>query len=90
MSIMKKILFILLLISGILNIGCNRNVTYVDKHGNIIVTSKIYPSNTLNSYCTIEIEKCEYFIVNAYGSFTYMHKGNCKNPIHIYNGGNHE
>lgn len=28
---------------------------------------------------------CEYIRSVVYGGITYCHKGNCKNPIHIYN-----
>lgn len=35
-------------------------------------------------YDIVVIEKCEYiYSPNAYGK-TMTHKGNCKNPIHIY------
>jgi hypothetical protein len=31
------------------------------------------------------IEGCEYFILDTYGTNSLVHKGNCNNPIHIYN-----
>ena len=33
----------------------------------------------------VTIEGCEYFKLYTYGgNYVYTHKGNCKNPIHIY------
>jgi len=35
---------------------------------------------------TITIENCEYWVVNEnFGQIAYVHKGNCKNPIHTCN-----
>ena len=43
------------------------------------------PSNYLNPQCVVAVEGGEYFKVSAYGSYNYVHKGNCKNPIHSEN-----
>ena len=49
--------------------GCYRNGENIDVRKVIIVT----------------IEGCEYIVnQNSYGEIL-THKGNCKNPIHIYN-----
>lgn len=88
---MKIGVFVMCLI-GLLTAGCNeQTVQVVDEHGKVVKTYKIErPSMKLNPNCTTVIEECEYFVVDAYGTCTYVHKGNCKNPIHIHNGGNHE
>jgi hypothetical protein len=39
----------------------------------------------LNPNCTVVVEGCEYFMIYVSGSRTYVHKGNCKNPIHWEN-----
>lgn len=33
----------------------------------------------------VTIDGCEYFYCPCEGARIYTHKGNCKNPIHIYN-----
>jgi short subunit fatty acids transporter len=33
----------------------------------------------------IIIEGCEYIQFSSFGGWSYIHKGNCNNPIHIYN-----
>lgn len=44
----------------------------------------------------VEIDGCEYIAVENSGSamnnysFAITHKGNCKNPIHHWNGGKHD
>lgn len=49
-----------------------------------------------NGFRIIVIDGCEYiecvhgFTWNSYYSYTLTHKGDCKNPIHIHNGGKHE
>jgi len=49
-------------------------------------TNNVYSSVDLNPKCIVEVEGCEYFKVFADGGCsTYVHKGNCKNPIHMYN-----
>ena len=40
------------------------------------------PGYTLNPKVITTVEGCEYFIVDAHRSYTYVHKGNCSNPIH--------
>jgi len=56
-----------------------------------VIEEYIQPRNRLNPKCVSIIEGCEYFMVfTTYGTYIYVHKGNCKNPIHIHNGGNHE
>lgn len=38
----------------------------------------------VNSLCVVNLEGCEYIVSpNGHGSL-YSHKGNCKNPIHVY------
>jgi hypothetical protein len=37
------------------------------------------------NYDVIAIEGCEYIQIGTGSSMSIAHKGNCKNPIHIYN-----
>lgn len=46
---------------------------------------KVKPRAELDPRNTVVVEGCEYFVIAAHGSFTYVHKGNCKNPIHPEN-----
>lgn len=39
------------------------------------------PRASLRSECIFTIEGCEYYVVASYLT-SYVHKGNCKNPIH--------
>lgn len=75
-------------------VGCNNNdevITGLDKNGNPIEVYKIpEPEFCLNPRCVVIVEGCEYFVFRTYGCREFIHKGNCKNPIHIHNGGNHE
>lgn len=69
---MKKLYYIVFILFFI--VGCRSN----DPSG--------YPiTSNLNSTNIIVVEGCEYFVVNAYASYTYVHKGNCKNKIHYEN-----
>lgn len=65
------IVFILFAIFGCLFGGCGEEYVSNNYHNSI---------ETI-----VEIEGCEYFVLDAYGSYTICHKGNCKNPIHIEN-----
>jgi hypothetical protein len=39
-----------------------------------------------DKFRVIELEGCEYFYTTDYhGNYVLCHKGNCKNPVHIYN-----
>lgn len=39
-------------------------------------------------FTTITLEGCEYYKIHqSYDHYTLTHKGNCKNPIHVYNQG---
>jgi len=90
---MKKIMFLVALLAVFVLSGCieRKIVQVVDKDGKVIEEyDRPFPSMHLNPKCVSFVEGCEYFIVYADASRTYVHKGNCKNPIHIHNGGNHE
>lgn len=67
-----KILFILLI--GFLT-SCNYSEP--NKNG-----ESFNPDMDLNQNSVIVVEGCEYYVVRAYASYTYVHKGNCSNPIH--------
>jgi hypothetical protein len=38
----------------------------------------------------VTIEGCQYLLGNWGNATVLTHKGNCNNPIHIHNGGNHD
>lgn len=46
--------------------------------------SYIYATD-LNPQRIVIVEGCEYFKINEYTSYTYVHKGNCSNPVHKCN-----
>lgn len=69
---MKKLLLLFIFIVTIF-VGCLK-----DPSGNPL-TIRLKSSNV------IVVEGCEYFVVDAHSSYTYVHKGNCKNPIHYEN-----
>jgi hypothetical protein len=71
---MKKLLLILT-ISVFLFSSCSSEL--VNKNG-----EDMNLSCEINSKNVIVVEGCEYFVIAAYGSNTYLHKGNCSNPIH--------
>lgn len=66
---MKKLLLVPLLILGL--IGC----TPPPNKSNIIDKSE---------YKILLIDKCEYVYVSGLYASVLTHKGDCKNPIHIY------
>ena len=43
-----------------------------------------------NPLSIVIIDNCEYLIGGHGCSTVLMHKGNCNNPIHAHNGGQHE
>lgn len=46
----------------------------------------IVKSDNGYNFIVVKIDGCEYIEArSAYGYFSYAHKGNCSNPIHIYN-----
>lgn len=51
---------------------------------------------TASAHSVVEIDGCEYITVQnslsggSNYSFALTHKGNCKNPIHHWNGGKHD
>lgn len=95
---MNKIIISLCIIAifacSIITVGCTKQqdtIIGLDKNGNPIEVYKIpEPEFCLNPRCVVIVEGCEYFVFRTYGCCGFIHKGNCKNPIHIHNGGNHE
>ena len=75
------IICIFLMIVGLENLtSCNRiKQTTLDKN------DKVNGKDGLDSKNVIIVEGCEYYVVNAAVGFIYVHKGNCKNPIHQCN-----
>lgn len=48
------------------------------------------PEKRMHPLQIIELNGCQYFY-GPWGNATVLtHKGDCNNPIHIHNGGNHE
>lgn len=43
------------------------------------------PTNELNPNYVVIVGGCEYYKIAAWYSYTYVHKGNCSNPIHKCN-----
>lgn len=76
----KRAILFLAIVLSLGMIGCK--TTFPDEERGTI---KLSPNMYLNPHNVIVVEGCEYFVVDAYGGFTYVHKGNCKNPIHPEN-----
>lgn len=72
---MKTKILALFILLVTLTTSCNYSES--DKDG-----ESFSPSSGLNLNHVIVVDGCEYFVVNAYTSYTYVHKGNCINPIH--------
>jgi len=75
---MKKIIVISILASIIF---CSCNQRQSDKYKENIqpIIGNGYPYNIKG---IIIIDGCEYFKERTEGYYIYVHKGNCKNPIH--------
>lgn len=72
---MKKLLTILVISVSLVLVGCVEDPK-----------SKDVTTSTGEPMVTVDIEGCEYFKqFGSHGERTYSHKGNCKNPIHVYN-----
>jgi hypothetical protein len=67
-------------------------ITMASCGGNVDTKSTTYTIPTLigADLQVVEIEECEYFFTQYDRSAVFTHKGNCKNPIHQHNGGQHE
>lgn len=67
----------------ILLVSCDSNAGFLGG------TNTVTGENIKNGYRTVEIEGCEYIYYShtkGYSGFGFLaHKGDCKNPIHIYN-----
>ena len=61
-----------------------------DQSGNVEVNPTDYVMDTYHPLQIVELNGCQYFY-GPWGNATVLtHKGDCNNPIHIHNGGNHE
>ena len=83
-SFFAMVICIFLMIVGLENLtSCNRikqhQQTTLDKNDRVNGKDGLDPKNV------IIVDGCEYYVVNAAVGFTYLHKGNCKNPIHQCN-----
>jgi hypothetical protein len=73
---MKKFIILSLLAISVLTLtGCP------EENGD----SSPRPHPFLQPNCVVVEDGCEYYVVSAYASNTFVHKGNCKNPIHPEN-----
>lgn len=62
----------LLSIGCFLLVGCSRSVSELQEE--------------FSGYPIVKRDGCEYIACKTYGEFIiYVHKGNCSNPIHMYN-----
>ncbi len=62
--------------------GCGKQKAEIEKE-EVPVEDK---NKFIPKYRIVEIEGCEYFsFISSHGFKHITHKGNCKNPIHIYN-----
>lgn len=79
---MKKL--VLVLVACCMLTCCTRSV---ENRPNVTIRGQVMPSPraSLRPECVFTIDECEYYVVTSYLSFTYVHKGNCKNPIHPEN-----
>lgn len=74
-----SILLLLLLAIGFM--GCGKQQSEEKEEVPVASQNKAIPK-----YIIVEIEGCEYFSFISSHNFKHItHKGNCKNPIHIYN-----
>lgn len=48
----------------------------------MILLSCRNPYQELQNAPVVERDGCQYLLINAYGGWTYVHKGDCKNPVH--------
>jgi hypothetical protein len=74
---MKSKLIIFLL--PIFIMGCEPNPTKSEFYDSSILYPKI-----------VVIDSCEYIQYHGYNAKHIIHKGNCKNSFHKYNGGSNE
>lgn len=73
-------LFFSVLLFGLIGFGIASCADGVNTKG-----QEFEASTQLDTNHVIVVEGCEYFMVSSYAAYTYVHKGNCKNPIHCYN-----
>ena len=74
---MKTIKLAFLITIALMAFGCNESKPYTTvRFGGELVKC---------NYDIISIDGCEYIQIGAGNTMSIAHRGNCKNPIHIYN-----
>ena len=53
-------------------------------------SDQMFRDTTVDDPMIVTIDNCEYIQYHVREHDAITHKGNCKNPIHIHNGGSHE
>lgn len=53
-------------------------------------SDQMFRDTTVDDPMIVTIDNCEYIQYRVREHDAITHKGNCKNPIHIHNGGSHE
>lgn len=80
---MKKITIIGLILLTTILIGCNKNEGFVGWY------NAINHDGLIKDHRVITIDNCQYIMYDAGSGYSgngfLAHKGNCNNPIHIYN-----
>jgi hypothetical protein len=70
-----------LLFATLLLCGCDRaGTTFQTKNNKVI-----FEGGISESVYTIEHEGCEYIVIGEVNNRMMAHKGDCTNPLHIYN-----
>ena len=77
---MKKILLVMILLAIVILI-ISGSFGYRNVKSLSVKTTTIQVEH---GAVIIEIDGCEYIKSQVSSGYTYCHKGNCKNPIHIY------
>jgi hypothetical protein len=80
---MRYILGLLVILTTLL-CGCNMvhraGTTFKTKNNKVI-----FEGGMSESVYNIEHDGCEYIVIGMVETRMMAHKGNCKNPIHLYN-----
>ena len=86
---MKKVIYVTLLIGMISGCGpTDEEIKVINQHvDSLLRIDNMYPlrNSDQSSVTVVWLDGCEYIKVGL-GNHTWgCHKGDCKNPIHIYN-----
>lgn len=84
-----KYYWLIIALMTLSNIGCDKTVEHRQLHEGAETVERQIHKIPIDKLEIVEVDGCEYIILKDKGTanqgFGYMaHKGNCKNPIHIY------